>query len=70
MCHAELVHEVIVALSFTALLPAIPFGEFPVFLITAVLAAAFDSMFVMVQRYNRPRIVMILGRRAKRTQHA
>lgn len=66
MCHAELVHEFIVVLSFTSLLLAIPFGSFPVFLITAVLAAAFDSMFVMVQRYNRPRIVMILDRRARR----
>lgn len=66
MCHAEVVHEFIVALSFTSLLLAIPFGAFPVFLITAVLAAAFDSMFVMVQRHNRPRIVMILDRRAQR----
>ena len=68
MCHAELVHEVIVVLSFTSLLFAIPFGAFPVFLITAVLAAAFDSMFVIVQRHNRPRIVMILDRRAQRAQ--
>lgn len=70
MCHAELVHEFIVVLSFTSLLLAIPFGAFPVFLITAVLAAAFDSMFVMVQRHNRPRIVMILDRRARRAGQA
>lgn len=68
MCHAELVHEFIVVLSFTSLLLAIPFGAFPVFLITSVLAAAFDSMFVMVQRHNRPRIVTILDRRAQRAQ--
>jgi len=66
MCHAELVHEVIVVLSFTSLLFAIPFGAFPVFLITAILAAAFDSMFVIVQRHNRPRIVTILDRRSRR----
>ena len=70
MCHAELVHEFIVVLSFTSLLLAIPFGTFPVFLITAVLAAAFDSIFVMVQRHNRPRIVAILDRRLLRTQRA
>lgn len=70
MCHAELVHEFIVVLSFTSLLLAIPFGAFPVFLITAVLAAAFDSIFVMVQRHNRPRIVAILDRRLLRAQRA
>lgn len=70
MCHAEVVHEFIMALSFTSLLLAIPFGAFPVFLITAVLAAAFDSMFVMVQRHNRPRIVTILDRRARRARQA
>lgn len=70
MCHAEIVHEFIVVLSFTSLLLAIPFGAFPVFLITAVLAAAFDSMFIMVQRHNRPRIVMILDRRARRAAQA
>ena len=70
MCHAEIVHEFIVVLSFSSLLLAIPFGAFPVFLITAVLAAAFDSMFIMVQRHNRPRIVMILDRRARRAAQA
>ena len=70
MCHAEIVHEFIVVLSFSSLLLAIPFGAFPVFLITAVLAAAFDSMFIMVQRHNRPRIVMILDLRARRAAQA
>ena len=66
MCHAELVHELIVFLSFTALLFAIPFGALVVFLITAVLAALFDLTFVILQRYNRPRVVNLLARRNKR----
>lgn len=57
MCHAELVHELIIVLSFTSLFFAIPFGAFGIFLITAIAAAAFDMMFVILQRYNRPRIV-------------
>ena len=59
MCHAELVHELIVLLSFTSLLFAIPFGAFVVFLITATLAALFDMTFVILQRYNRPRVVNV-----------
>lgn len=68
MCHAEAVHELIMLLSFTALLFAIPFGAFWAFLITSVIAAMVDSVFVIVQRYNRPRITAILERRARRTQ--
>lgn len=59
MCGAEAVHEVIMVLSFLPLLTVPFFGSFPVFLITSVLAAAFDGIFVMAQRYNRPRLVRI-----------
>lgn len=59
MCGAELVHEIILVLSFLPLLTVPFFGAFPVFLITSVLAALFDSIFVMAQRYNRPRLVRI-----------
>ncbi len=63
MCGAELVHEVIILFSFVPLLFAIPFGAFPVFLITSVLAAVYDSIFVIAQRYNRPRLVKILKKK-------
>lgn len=62
MCQAELVHEVIIVLSFVPVLAAIPFGALPVFVITSVLAACFDGMFVMMQRYNRPRIMKLMER--------
>ena len=62
MCHAELVHELIIVLSFTSLFFAIPFGALPVFLITALLAALFDGIFVIIQRYNRPRIAALAKR--------
>lgn len=62
MCHAELVHELIVLLSFTSLFFAIPFGAFAVFLITAVLAALVDMIFVILQRYNRPRMIAVMER--------
>ena len=59
MCGAELVHEIIMVLSFLPLLTVPLWGEFWVFLITSALAAVFDSIFVMAQRYNRPRLVRI-----------
>ena len=60
MCQAEIVHEVIAALSFLPLLVAIPFGAFPVFLITSLLAALYDLTFVIMQRFNRPRIIKFI----------
>lgn len=57
MCQAEVVHEVIILLSFLPLLAAIPFGSFSVFLCTSLLAALYDLCFVMMQRFNRPRII-------------
>lgn len=59
-CGAEWTHEWIVLASFIPLLFSIKFGAFEVFLITSVLAAGVDLMFVLMQRYNRPRIVKML----------
>lgn len=57
MCQAEVVHETIAVLSFLPLLAAIPFGSFGVFLITSLLAAMYDLLFVIMQRFNRPRVL-------------
>lgn len=60
MCQAELVHETIVVLSFLPIFAGRWFGAYPVFIITSVLAALFDLLFVIMQRYNRGRIAKIL----------
>ena len=65
MCQAEIVHEVIVLLSFLPLLGAIPFGAFGIFLITSVLAACYDLCFVIMQRFNRPRILNLIRKNAR-----
>ncbi len=57
MCQAELVHETIATLIFLPIVAGTFFGAYPVFIITSILAASFDLMLVMVQRYNRQRIV-------------
>ncbi len=66
MCHSELVHETIIVLSFLPLLAAIPFGEFPVFFLTSLASAAFDLSFVIMQRYNRPRVLRLMKRKQEK----
>ncbi len=65
-CQAEVTHEVIVILSFLPLLMAIPFGDFLVFLLTSLAAAGFDLLFVIIQRYNRPRLLALAERQKKK----
>ena len=60
MCQSELVHETNIVLSFAPLVASVRFGAFPVFLITSICSAAFDLLFVIMQRYNRPRIVKMI----------
>jgi hypothetical protein len=62
-CQAELVHEINVIFSFLPIFASIWFDSFGVFLITSVLGAAFDLMFVMMQRFNRTRILKIKQKR-------
>ena len=61
MCQAELVHETIAALSFLPILASAWFGAGTVFAVTSLCAALFDLTFVMIQRYNRPRVLKILN---------
>ena len=66
-CQSELVHEANIALSFPPLLASLWFGAFGVFLITSLCGAAFDLSFVVMQRYNRGRIVKLASRRRGRS---
>lgn len=59
MCQSELVHETNIILSFIPLAASLCFGSFYVFLITSICGALFDLLFVIMQRYNRPRIIRI-----------
>ena len=67
MCGAEVVHEIIMVCSFLPLLTVPFFGEFWVFFITSTLSALFDSLFVMAQRYNRPRLERIVQKQMRAT---
>ena len=59
MCQAELVHETIIVLSFLPVVASVWFGAFWVFMITSFAGACLDSCFVIMQRYNRPRVIKI-----------
>lgn len=59
-CQAELVHEIIIVLSFLPIFLGRVFGETQVFVITSIVAAVIDLSFVMMQRFNRPRIVKLI----------
>ena len=48
---------------------AIPFGDFRVFFFTSLGGALFDGFFVIMQRFNRPRVVK-MAEREKRNRKA
>jgi hypothetical protein len=59
-CIAELVHLWIMVLSFLPVAMSCLWGELTLFLATSILAAMFDGCFVIMQRYNRPRLIQYL----------
>lgn len=59
MTQAEVVHEIIMVLSFVPILFSVRFGALTVFVITSVFACLIDMYFVMIQRFNRPRVLAL-----------
>ena len=60
MCQSEVGHELIIGFSFLPIIASKWFGAFGVFVITSVISAGFDLIFVMMQRYNRDRIQRLI----------
>lgn len=63
---AEIVHEISIILSFVPMLFSLFLGYWYVFLIISIFASLIDLIFVIIQRYNRPRIKGILERMERR----
>lgn len=59
---SEMDHWINEIISITTIFFAILWGAFWIFLTTAIAAMIFDGQFIVIQRYNRPRIVRILER--------
>ena len=70
MAKSEIDHWINEVISVSTLLFAIPWGAFWAFFISALAAMIFDSQFIIIQRYNRPRIVKLIEREDKRTEEA
>lgn len=64
-CQAEIVHEINMPLSFVPVVFTVWFGSFWVFLITSCAAFLFDGIFVVTQRYNRPRLLRLMKRQTR-----
>ena len=62
-CEAEIGHELNVILSLLPIVMTVWFGEPAVFITTSVLGAAFDMIFVIMQRYNRPRLLALMAKK-------
>lgn len=60
MSKAELDHWINEIISLSTLLFATFWGNLWFFLAVAIVAMAFDAQFIVIQRYNRPRVVKIL----------
>lgn len=63
MSKAELDHWINELISLSSLLFALVWGEFWIFLITAIAAMLFDAQFIVIQRYNRPRILRVMSQK-------
>lgn len=55
-CKAEIIHLLCAVAGFVSLIFSIWFGSFAVFLITSIVGGLYDMCFVVIQRFNRPRL--------------
>lgn len=69
-CQAEVVHELIAALSLLPMAMIPVWGAPGVILLTSVAAALVDLMFAVLQRYNRPRLLRLAERMQQRQKSA
>ena len=65
MAKSEVDHWINEAISVSTIFFAILWGELWIFAITAFAAMIFDSQFIIIQRYNRPRVIKVLERGQK-----
>lgn len=59
---SETDHWINVGISLSTILFSLIWGAFWISLLTAILAILFDSQFIIIQRYNRPRLLRLIKR--------
>ena len=62
MVKSEVDHWINEVISLSTLFFIIPWGRTWAFVISAIAAMIFDSQFIIIQRYNRPRILKVIER--------
>ena len=59
MSKSELDHWINEVISILSILFSLLWGEYWIFITTAILAMLFDAQFIVVQRYNRPIVLRL-----------
>ena len=65
MTKSEVDHWINEAISISTMFFGLIWGQTWIFVLTAIAAMLFDGQFIVIQRYNRPRIEKILERQEK-----
>lgn len=60
MTKAELDHWINELISLSTIFFGFIWGQLWIFVVSAIVAMIFDSQFIIIQRYNRPRVVRLL----------
>ena len=68
MAKSEVDHWINECISVSTMFFGLIWGHPYLFIISAIAAMIFDSQFIIIQRYNRPRIVKLLERQEKHTK--
>ena len=63
MSKVEVDHWINEIISLTTILFATFWGNVWIFILTSIIAMVFDGQFIIIQRYNRPRIVKIIEKK-------
>ena len=68
MAKSEIDHWINEIISISTMFFSIIWGQFWIFCLTAIFAMIFDAQFIIIQRFNRPRVEKILQREEKQIE--
>ena len=65
MTKSEVDHWINELISISTMFFGLIWGETWIFVLTAIAAMIFDGQFIVIQRYNRPRVIRLIEKQAK-----
>lgn len=66
MAKSEIDHWINEIISISTISFSLIWGQFWLFFITAIFAMLFDSQFIIMQRYNRPRVIKLMEKKQQK----